>query len=192
LPANDESQQALMSIAIRSAGRLSRLVDSLLDLRRLEAGQMVLSRAQTNVNQLIAEAAEQVLPAAEGKDTVLRVELPPRLPFVSMDGDMIRRVIINLMDNAVKYTPRGGSIAVGAKATVTEVTISVRDNGPGIPPSEHTRVFNKFARLQREAAPKGLGLGLAFCRLAIEAHGGKIWVESAVGRGSTFLFTLPL
>jgi signal transduction histidine kinase len=155
---------------------------------------MVITRAQTNLNTLITEAAEQVQPAAEGKDTALRVEVPPRLPFVNIDGDMIRRVIINLMDNAVKYTPRGGSIFIIAKSSVQEITISIRDNGPGIPPSEHTKVFNKFSRLERgrESAPKGLGLGLAFCRLAVEAHGGRIWVESAVGRGSTFNFTLPI
>jgi len=194
LPRNDDSPLALWTIATRSAARLSRLVDSLLDMRRLEAGQVVLSRAQTNLNALITEAAEQVQPAAEGKDTALRVEVPPRLPFVNVDGDMIRRVIINLMDNAVKYTPRGGSIFIMAKSSAQEITISIRDNGPGIPPSEQTKVFNKFSRLERgrESAPKGLGLGLAFCRLAVEAHSGRIWVESAVGRGSTFNFTLPI
>ncbi len=194
LPRTDDSPLALWTIATRSAARLSRLVDSLLDMRRLEAGQVVLSRVQTNLNALINEAAEQVQPAAEGKDTALRVEAPPRLPFVNIDNDMIRRVMINLMDNAVKYTPRGGSIFITAKSSIQEITISIRDNGPGIPPSEHTKVFNKFSRLERsrESAPKGLGLGLAFCRLAVEAHGGRIWVESAVGRGSTFSFTLPI
>ena len=194
LPKTDDSPLALWTIATRSAARLSRLVDSLLDMRRLEAGQVVLNRTQTNLNTLINEAAEQVQPAAEGKDTALRVEVPPRLPYVNIDGDMIRRVMINLMDNAVKYTPRGGSIFITAKASIQEVTISIRDNGPGIPPSEHTKVFNKFSRLERgrESAPKGLGLGLAFCRLAVEAHGGRIWVESALGRGSTFNFTLPI
>ncbi|MGH2522792.1 MAG: GAF domain-containing protein, partial [Anaerolineales bacterium] len=189
----DEAQHTLLTIATRSAARLSRLVDSLLDLRRLEAGQVVLSKAQTNLNALMADAVEQVQPAAESKESVLRSEVPPRLPFVMIDGDMIRRVIINLMDNAVKYTPRNGAITVTAKATAKEVTISVRDTGPGIPPAEHTRIFNKFARLQRErdSVPKGLGLGLAFCRLAVEAHGGRIWVDSTLGRGATFSFTLP-
>jgi PAS domain S-box-containing protein len=190
----EEAPQALLTIATRSAARLSRLVDSLLDLRRLEAGQVVLSKSQTNLNTLVAEAVAEVQPAAEGKETVLSNEVPPRLPYVTIDADMVRRVLINLLDNAVKYTPRGGRVTVTAKATIKDVTLSVRDSGPGIPPAEHTRIFNKFARLERgrDSAPKGLGLGLAFCRLAVEAHGGAIGVESTLGRGATFSFTLPL
>ncbi len=190
----EEAPQALLTIATRSAARLSRLVDSLLDLRRLEAGQMVLSKTQTNLNTLVAEAVAEVQPAAEGKETALSNEVPPRLPYVTVDADMVRRVLINLLDNAVKYTPRGGRVTVTAKATIKDLTLSVRDSGPGIPPAEHTRIFNKFARLERgrDSAPKGLGLGLAFCRLAVEAHGGAIGVESTLGRGATFSFTLPL
>jgi PAS domain S-box-containing protein len=192
LPPDSDMITSLLSIATRSAERMSRLVDSLLDLRRLEAGQMKLSKDQENLNTLVSEAAEQVLSAAEGKSIQVKVELPPRLPLVTIDGDMIRRVVINLLENSIKYTPGAGIVTVTAKSDPEAVTISVRDTGPGIPRSEHTRIFNKFARLQREAAPKGLGLGLAFCKLAIEAHGGKIWVDSQVGKGSTFSFTLPL
>jgi len=190
----EEGPQTLLAIAVRSAARLSRLVDSLLDLRRLEAGQMVLSKSQTNLNTLVAEAVAEVQPSAEGKETMLDNEVPPRLPYVTVDSDMVRRVLINLLDNAVKYTPRGGRVTVMAKATIKDVTLSVRDTGPGVAPAEHARIFNKFARLERgrDSAPKGLGLGLAFCRLAVEAHGGAIGVESNLGRGATFSFTLPL
>jgi PAS domain S-box-containing protein len=192
LPRTYETEQSLLSIASRSAVRLSRLVDSLLDLRRLEAGQVNLNREQTNVNALVADAIEQVQSIAEGKGIELRAEVPPRLPFVIIDADMIRRVVINLIENSAKYTPGAGTITVIAKADPQEVTISVRDTGPGIPRNMHTRIFDKFARIQRDAAPKGMGLGLAFCKLAVEAHGGRIWVESQVGKGATFTLSLPI
>jgi len=92
----------------------------------------------------------------------------------------------------VKYTPEGGVVTVSARAAPAEVLVSVRDTGPGIPPEQHTRIFARFARLQHESAPKGLGLGLTFCKLAVEAHGGKIWVDSQMGQGSTFNFKLPM
>lgn len=192
LPPNDEALASVLAIAARSSQRLSRLVDSLLDLRRLEAGKAVLHRENASINALIAEAAEAVHPGADGKGIVLKLDAPPRLPSISVDGDMIRRVIINLMENGVKYTEGGGTITVSAKADDEAVTVGVKDTGPGIPASEQARIFNRFARIYREGGPKGLGLGLAFCKLAVEAHGGKIWVESELGQGATFSFTLPL
>jgi PAS domain S-box-containing protein len=192
LPTDSELVTSLLSIANRSAERMSRLVDSLLDLRRLEAGQMKLHREQQNLNSLVSEAAEQVSSTAEGKGIQVKNELPPRLPLVSIDADMVRRVVINLLENSIKYTPGTGVVTITGKSDPKEVTISVKDTGPGIPATEHTRIFNKFARLNREAAPKGLGLGLSFCKLATEAHGGRIWVESQVGKGARFSFTLPI
>jgi PAS domain S-box-containing protein len=192
LPPEAEMVQSLLAIANRSAARLSRMVDSLLDLRRLEAGHVVLNKTQADINTLVVEAAEIVQPAAEGKGIGLQIDIPPRLPLVNLDADMIRRVIINLMDNSIKYTPEGGVVTVSARAAPAEVIVSVRDTGPGIPSDQHTRIFARFARLQRESSPKGLGLGLTFCKLAVEAHSGKIWVESQVGHGSTFSFKLPM
>ncbi|MBL8057597.1 MAG: GAF domain-containing protein [Anaerolineales bacterium] len=191
IPPESETEHALLTIANRSALRMSRLVDSLLDLRRLEAGQMNLTKEQTDLNTLASDAVELVMPIAEGKNIRLRKDVPARLPMVDVDADMIRRVITNLIENAVKYTPGEGTVTVSAKAGAREVTVSVKDTGPGIPAGEHQRIFSKFTRLQREAAPKGLGLGLAFCKLAVEAHAGRIWVESASGQGATFNFTLP-
>jgi PAS domain S-box-containing protein len=191
LPPGSDTEQSLITIANRSALRMSRLVDSLLDLRRLEAGQMQLTKEQVDIGTLAVEAIEQVNPLAEGKNIRLMKEVAPRLPMVDVDVDMIRRVIINLLENAVKYTPGEGAVTVNAKSGAKEMTIAVKDTGPGIPPGEHQRIFSKFARLQREAAPKGLGLGLAFCKLAVEAHGGHIWVDSQPGEGATFSFTLP-
>lgn len=192
LPPADEVLSPVLAIAFRSSQRLSRLIDSLLDLRQLEAGQAVLRKENASANALVAEAADQVHPLAEGKAILLRLDAPPRLPVVNMDADMMRRVLINLIDNAVKYTESGGTIVVGAKVDDRMLTISVKDSGPGIAPVEQARIFNKYVRLHQERGPKGLGLGLAFCKLAIEAHGGKIWVESEPGHGATFFFTLPI
>jgi signal transduction histidine kinase len=105
---------------------------------------------------------------------------------------MIRRVVTNLLENASKYSPQGGEIEVGAKQDGGQILVWVGDNGLGIPAAEHERIFNKFTRLKPENSPKGLGLGLAYCRLAIQAHGGHIWVESEVGTGSRFTFSIPV
>ncbi|MGQ0602647.1 MAG: GAF domain-containing protein [Anaerolineales bacterium] len=191
VPKENETEQTLIGIATRSALRMSRMVDSLLDLRRLEAGQVKLIKDQIDMGVLASEAIEQVLPIAEGKGLRLVNDVPPRLPLVDVDADMIRRVVINLIENGVKYTPGEGTITVQAKSAAKEMTVSIKDTGPGIPPGQQTKIFTKFARLQREAAPKGLGLGLAFCKMAVEAHGGRIWVESTPGQGATFNFTLP-
>jgi signal transduction histidine kinase len=109
-----------------------------------------------------------------------------------VDEDMARRVLINLMENSVKFTPQDGEFEVGARQDGDWVSIWVRDNGPGIPLSEQERIFDKFTRLRGETKVNGLGIGLAFCRLAVQGHGGKIWVESEPGKGSTFHFTFPI
>jgi signal transduction histidine kinase len=109
------------------------------------------------------------------------------------DGEMIRRVFINLIENAIKYSNEGMKITVGAKRAGDFVELWVKDEARGIPKSDQERIFEKFARVQVGATgkTKGLGLGLAYCKLAVEGHGGKIWVESEVGKGSRFAFTLP-
>ncbi len=191
IPGDDEVVAPVLAIAFRSSQRLSRLIDSLLDLRRLEAGQAVLHKEAASLNALLAEAADQVHPLAEGKAILLRLEVPPRLPTINLDVDMIRRVLINLTENAVKYSETAGTIVVSARIDDLSVTVGVKDTGPGIAEPDQSRIFQKFARLQ-QSGPKGLGLGLAFCKLAVEAHGGRIWVESKPGRGATFYFTLPI
>jgi len=192
LPGNDEMLNSLLSIAGRAAARLSRLVDSLLDLRRLESGELRLNRVPVNTITLLHEAVEQVQPTAEAKGIQLVTTVPVASPIVPVDVDLIRRVVINLLDNAVKYTPRAGTITTGLKSSPDLLTISVGDTGPGIPAGEHVRIFDKFTRVQRETSAQGLGLGLAFCKLAVEAHGGRIWADSEREDGATFSFTLPI
>lgn len=189
---DDDQLQSVLSIAYRSSRRASRLVESLLDLTRLEAGKAVLNLTEGSISSLIAEAMEEVHPTADAKGQVLLFDLEPDLPRVRMDEGMIRRVLINLIENASKYTHGQGEIRVKAKKEGASILVSVSDQGLGIPKEEQERIFEKFTRIQTEARPKGLGLGLAFCRLAVEAHAGKIWVESEESQGSTFFFTLPL
>ncbi len=190
----DPSLRSLLNIAIRSAERISRLTNSLLDIRRLETGQPIVNQQLASPTELIQDALEAVRMIAEGKNQQLISEIQPNLPDLWVDADMIRRVLINLVENAVKYTPSGSEIHVGARQSGEGrlVELWVRDNGPGIPVIDRERIFDKYARLQSKDGPKGFGLGLAFCRLAVEKHGGRIWVDSEGSRGSTFHFLLPV
>lgn len=191
LSETDETIESVLSIAMRSSRRASRLVESLLDLDRLETNRAVLNLSQASIGALIAEAVEEIHPTAEAKGQLLRMELPPRLPVLEIDVDMIRRVLINLLENAIKYTRGGDQITVKAAAEDERIVVSVADSGPGIPAEDLEKIFEKFTRVTGDDRPKGLGLGLAFCRMAVEAHGGEIHVESEEGQGATFFFTLP-
>jgi NtrC-family two-component system sensor histidine kinase KinB len=190
-PEDDPALKSLLEIAMRSTERIQRLTDSLLDINRLEDGQPVGDLKPTNPTSLIKEAVEAVTPIAKNKDQSLDLSLPEHVPLVTADGDMIRRVLSNLLENAVKFAPAGGKISVGCREDGEAVLMWVKDNGPGIPDSEQERIFDKYTRLHAKEGPKGIGLGLAYCRLAVEAHKGRIWVESEPREGSSFCFTLP-
>jgi two-component system, NtrC family, sensor histidine kinase KinB len=190
-PDEDPAFKTLVEIADRSTQRIQRLTNSLLDINRLEAGQPVGNRQPTKAAILARDAIDTVLPITQGRNQTLRNEVPEDLAAVMVDADMIRRVITNLLENATKYSGPGSQIWVGGKQEGDWVNLWVQDNGPGIPESEHQHIFEKFARLQDHGIIKGLGLGLAYCRLAVEGHGGIIWVESEPGSGSRFMFTLP-
>jgi PAS domain S-box-containing protein len=182
----------LIQIAYRSAERMQRLISALLDISRLEAGQSILKPKITEARTLLQEVIDVVKPNIDTKQQTTALILPQEPIFLYVDVDMVRRVIINLTENANKFTPNGGAIQLGCIQHDEHVELWVRDSGPGIPPESATTIFEKYVRLQNENAPKGLGLGLAFCRLAVEAHGGKIWVENSQGQGSRFVMTLPL
>jgi PAS domain S-box-containing protein len=200
LPVSEnDNLRAILTIASRSSERMQRLIATLLDIYRLEAGQAIASHKETEILPLAYEAIDAVQPVAENKGQEMKVEVEKNLPPVWIDPDMIRRVIINLLDNATKFTLFKGEIALTIRrvsglntASGEMIEFTVSDNGPGIPSDKLELIFDKFARLQVERFPKGLGLGLAFCKLAVRAHGGDIWVESQVGKGSKFIFTLPV
>lgn len=193
--------QQVLSIATRSSERLQRLINSLLDINRLEAGQPITNRKEVDVASLINEAVDAVQPITGNKNQRVQVALGKNLPRIWADEDMIRRVLINLLENGSKFSPSDGFLVVGASAEQDMVQFWIKDSGPGIPPGASEIIFNKFSRLTgdrsageplpAERVPKGLGLGLAFCKLAVQAHGGKIRVESEPGEGSRFIFTVP-
>lgn len=189
---DDELLAPVISVAQRSSRRLSRLIDSLLDIGLLEKGKAVLFKTFIPLYVLLGEAVEEVIPTAEAKGHTLSIEDEKEIPKLEIDVDMIRRVLINLVENAVKFTPSGGKISIAIEDLGDRVQVRVKDTGAGIDAADQPRIFDKFARVERKGRTKGLGLGLAFCRLAIEAHGGEIWVESEPDHGSTFFFTLPV
>jgi PAS domain S-box-containing protein len=182
----------LLQMCVRSTRQLRRLVDSLLDTQRIEEGNAILNRSEVELRVLLADAAQIVLPSILSAGQKLQFDMASNMPMVEMDNDMILRVVINLLENAHKYTPEGGTLTLAARVDMDKIYFSVEDTGPGIPNDLQLQIFDKFNRVKYQNAPVGIGLGLAFCRLAVEAHGGQIWVESDAKNGSKFIFTLPL
>jgi PAS domain S-box-containing protein len=188
----NSSVQSLLAVASRSERQARRMIDSLLDVQRLEEGSRLLTRAHTQLHEVITSAVQQMQPLADEKLVRLRFALADDLPVLYIDSDMIERVIINLIDNAIKYSPDNGLITISTATSGPEVYARVKDNGPGIPLEAQGKIFDKFARVKQRHMPHGVGLGLAFCKLAVEAHGGRIWVKSDDQNGSTFTFALPV
>lgn len=193
LPEEDnETIQPVFQIALRSTERLQRLISSLLDIGRLEAGQPLADRKPILPVELAHDAMDAVQPVVEAKQQQLTVEIPDQLSPILADPDMIRRVLINLLENAAKFTPVRGELHLACSQEEDWITLSVCDSGPGIPEDARETIFEKYSRLKADNHPKGLGLGLAFCRLAVQAHGGRIWVEGREPTGSRFVLRLPI
>lgn len=199
--------EMLLDIATSSSQKMLELVNSLLDISQLEAGQMRLEIKARSLPGLIDRAHKRVAPLALEYGIALQVDLPPDPPQVAVDEELVTRVLVNLLDNAIKFSPQGGVVSVtanGARVSPTfeesEVTpqhyisVSVTDKGPGIPEKYREKIFEKFSQVEGQEGRRrhGSGLGLTFCKLVVEAHGGHIWVDSQVGQGSTFTFTLPV
>jgi two-component system, NtrC family, sensor histidine kinase KinB len=188
----DPNISSLLGIAIRSSQRIDRLTTSLLDIHRLEAGQPIVNLEDFIFSRVVDDVLENMNPLLKAKKQKIILELPEDLPTMRGNAEMIQRVLINLLENASKHLPAEGKITLSGHQEGDFLHICVQDNGPGIPEGERERIFDKYIRLGSDEVAKGFGLGLYFCRLAIEAHGGRIWVESIPGSGAKFFFTLPV
>ena len=173
------------------ADRVNRLIGDLLDLDRMESGRMSIRTADVDINEVLSDSIAR---AGSSPSVEFKSDLDPRLPIVVGDRDRLVQVVSNLVNNAVKYSPDGGTVTLSSRAEGGFALVSVTDTGVGIPPDEISHVFERFRRVRSGAAQSipGTGLGLTIVKQIVEMHAGKIWVESAVGHGSAFHFTLPL
>ena len=185
-----QQQRGLVTIADEGADRLARLVTEAIQLARIEGGKFQLNRGIHFPSSLLSAALRQTKSLTDGRD--LKLEVADDLPLVFVDAELIQMVIAHLIDNAVKYTPQGSPIVIGAHASEKGVIIHVTDQGPGITQDEQSRIFEKFYRGSRGQHLKGTGMGLAIAREIVRAHGEEIWVKSSPGKGSEFFFSLPI
>jgi signal transduction histidine kinase len=188
-----DTERQLWEIARDNTDGMLQLVRSILDISRLESHQMPLDHELISLPGFIAAVLDSLLPLAASKGIRLKSDVPSTLPPAWADAGLIERVLQNLIGNALKFTPAGGAVRVTANLDAAErrrLYISVCDDGPGIPPAIQELLFQKFVTGKHES--RGSGLGLAFCRMVIEAHGERIWLEDTSENGTTFTFTLPL
>jgi two-component system sensor histidine kinase KdpD len=186
---DDATQRELLETAHEESLRLSRLVRNLLDMTRLEAGALRVQKEPQPIEEVIGAALNRLDDRLRGR--TVSTNVPDELPLVPIDSALIEQVLINLIENAIKYTPSTSPIDVSAHVSEGEVVVEVADRGAGVAPEDRERVFEKFYRV-REREGGGTGLGLTICRGIVEAHGGRIWVDSRDGGGAAFRFTLPL
>ncbi len=188
-----EDHRRLLQISFNNAQKLNELINSILDVSRLESGHMLLDYANIKLQGLAADVLRAQSPLADEKDLHLENDVPVTLPDVWADKDLIERVLQNLIHNAIKFTPSGGTIRVSAQRAPQDPTlilVHVSDTGPGIQEGLQSQLFQKFITGKQKG--RGSGLGLAFCKLVLEAHKQNIWVESQMGHGTTFSFSLQV
>jgi signal transduction histidine kinase len=189
----NEKQKEFGNKIVTGIEQMTVLIDDLLDLGRIEAG-VGLAREPVQMTSIINEVVESLTPHALNKGLKLQVEAPSSLPRLSGDITLLRQALTNLVDNAIKYTPAGGQIRLRASTDDADFLFAVTDTGVGIAPADQAHLFEKFFRVRQRGSTqvKGSGLGLAIVKSIVERHGGKAWLESKLGKGSTFYITLPL
>jgi two-component system sensor histidine kinase/response regulator len=192
----NEDQQIVMSIALGGGNTLLAMINDLLEVEKSESETMQLDSCLLCVATLVDAAAKQLMPLADVNELNLVQSIPTDLPPLEGDEDKLRRILVNLIGNAIKFTHGGGTVTVEARHSeeYQAIVFSVTDTGEGIPPESLGRIFEKFGQVESRKGGRTMstGLGLTFCRLAVEAHGGNIGVESVLGEGSKFSFTIPL
>jgi two-component system sensor histidine kinase KdpD len=187
-PKDDATRRELLRTAHEEALRLNRLVANLLDMTRLEAGALKVHKEAQPLEEVVGAALNRMDDRLRGR--AVRTDVPADLPLVPLDLVFVEQVLINVLENATKYTPAGSPLEITARLGEGELIVEVNDRGPGVPKAEAERVFDKFYRAKD--AEGGVGLGLTICRGIISAHGGRMWVEDRPGGGASFRFTLPL
>jgi signal transduction histidine kinase/CheY-like chemotaxis protein len=190
----DEQDKQTLVESIAACKRLIRLVNSMLDINQIESGRMKMSYATQDMRDVVSRIAALFQQDARSKDIRLTIELPTRLPKMEMDVERIEQVLVNLVGNALKFTPGGGviTISVRARSENREIEVAVKDTGPGITEEDQEKIFDEFSSVRRRhQTSAGSGLGLAIVKRIVEGHGGHVQVKSAPGRGSTFTFTVP-
>jgi PAS domain S-box-containing protein len=175
-------------------GSMLSLVNSLLDIAKLESGELELQRSQVNLGLLCQDLLDTFQPGANEEGIILELDIARDTPIIDADNEKIQRVLVNLLDNALKFTPEGGSVTIRTSPGADkDVRIEIADTGPGIPEEFRQRIFDRFAQVPgRIGRRRGTGLGLAFSKLAVDAHGGEIWIEDNAGGGAVFVLSLPL
>jgi len=188
-----ELSRELLGIAQKNTDRLFHMVSDILDLARIEAGRFEIRREPFEVVMGVRGAMDRLRRLAQDRGITLSLQAIDGLPLVSADGVRMDQVFTNLLANALKFTPHGGQIAVIVHERLNDILVQIRDSGMGIPPEHLDRIFDRFYRAPLPAGERveGSGLGLSICKAIVEEHGGQIWVESTVGTGSTFSFTIP-
>lgn len=195
MPDAGDSIRYLVNTITESAGWMNRLIQDLLDIASIETGRLSMERRSVDIGELLAQLETLFTSAARSSGVRLLVDTEPGLPRVFVDGERILQLLANLVANALKFTPEGGEIAVRAEAIPddsTRIRFTVRDSGCGIPAEQLPHIFDRFWHARRSARERGTGLGLAISKGIAEAHGGTLYAESDVGRGSTFSFVLPV
>ena len=185
-----EKQAELLVAAREDSDRLHNILNSLLDISRIESGRVQMEFRAVSPHSMVLDAIEPLQRAAEDQGVTLNIELPGDVPDVWADTARIGHVLVNLLSNALKYTPPGGKITLSAKSDEEWVRVSVADTGRGIPGTYLPKIFEPFFRVPEQGKETGAGLGLAIVKEIVEAHGGTVGVESHEGKGSTFTFTV--
>jgi two-component system clock-associated histidine kinase SasA len=190
------SEEPLKSVAkniYRGAGNLNNRINELLDLAKFEIGSLTISRKKVNADRLIRDTAEEMAALIDKYHQHLFLNIADNLPEIWADEERLHQIILNLLVNASKFTPEGGSITLSSWSDGNVLLVEVRDTGKGMSRKEQERVFEPYQRrIDDRERFSGLGLGLSLCKTLVELHGGKIWVDSQEGEGATFTFSIPL
>lgn len=187
-------QEEYVRFILKNGEHLLTLINDILDLSRIESGSLELTPQDLNITSLLDECVRSLRPLARQRSQRISLHCGSEIPAVRADRAKLKQVVFNLLGNAIKFSPDGGSIRVrtGLGDFGDEIRIAVQDAGPGVPPEEQERIFEPFVRLPGQEPREGTGLGLAIAKRLVELHGGRIWVDSAPGKGSTFAFSLPV